>query len=256
MKQHKRHQTKLISVIIVVITVAVLVFLAVCLYKQPSLAERFDAIIKWLAKLEKAVIGLDSKFAIVICIFALYIARCRIPIPFSVLCFIPGAVFSLPTAIIINAACMTVYFLIKYFEGWWMGAGILTVLLNARRAKFLKEWIEFKGSGNPYILVASRFVPSISPALISILYGSMHYDLIHYLVLSLAGYMPVLYMYTRIGSVLFNPFSQEFIILIMIIVAFTGITSLIFNIFYGIKSRQMTQTLLIYSQKQKYKIVL
>ncbi len=55
---------------------------------------------------------------------------------------------------------------------------------------------------------------------------------------------------------MYNPFSKEFIILVMIIVAFTGITSLVFNIFYGIRSRQMTQTLLIYSQKQKYKIVL
>ena len=78
----------------------------------------------------------------------------------------------------------------------------------------------------------------------------------YYLVLSVLGFMPRLYIYTRIGSVMYNPFSKEFIILIMIIVAFTGITSLVFNIFYGIRSRQMTQTLLIYSQKQKYKIVL
>ena len=256
MKQNKRHQTKLISVIIVIITVALLVFLALCLYKQPSLAERYDAIIKWLAKLENAVVGLDSKFEIVICILALYIARCRVPIPFGVLCVIPGLVFSFTTAIVVNVAGLSLYFLIKYFEGSWMGAGILTVLLNARRAKFIKEWILFKGSGNPYILVASRCVPTISPAVISILYGSMHYDIIYFLVLSIVGFMPRLYIYTRIGSVLYNPFSKEFIILLMIIVAFSGITSLIFNIFYGIKSRQMTQTLLIYSQKQKYKIVL
>ncbi len=42
----------------------------------------------------------------------------------------------------------------------------------------------------------------------------------------------------------------------MIIVAFTGISIMTFNIFYGIKSKQMNQTLLIYSEKEKYKIVL
>ncbi len=130
------------------------------------------------------------------------------------------------------------------------------MILNIRKIRFLKQWVMFKGTGNPYILVVSRLVPSIPLGMISKLYGSMHYDFMYYLVLSVLGFMPRLYIYTRIGSVMYNPFSKEFIILIMIIVAFTGITSLVFNIFYGIRSRQMTQTLLIYSQKQKYKIVL
>lgn len=130
------------------------------------------------------------------------------------------------------------------------------MILNIRKIRFLKQWVMFKGTGNPYILVVSRLVPSIPLGMISKLYGSMHYDFMYYLVLSVLGFMPRLYIYTRIGSVMYNPFSKEFIILIMIIVAFTGITSLVFNIFYGIRSRQMTQTLLIYSQKQKYRIVL
>ncbi len=257
MKKAKRYQTELISVIIILITVALLVFLSICLYKQPSLTVRFDAIIKWLAKLESAVIGLDTKLEVLLCIFALYIAKCRLPLPLTFLCVIPGAVFSTPTALIINAAGISIYYLVKYFEGSWMGAGLITVLLNARRARFLKEWILFKGSGNPYVLLASRFVPSIPPAMISILYGSMHYDIIKFWALSVLGFSPMMYIYTRIGAEIFNPFSKQFIILLIIIVSVTGITSLIFNIFYGIKSRQMTQTLLLYSQqKQKYKIVL
>ncbi len=130
------------------------------------------------------------------------------------------------------------------------------MILNIRKIRFLKQWVMFRGSGNPYILVVSRLVPSIPLGMISKLYGSMNYDFIYYLVLSVLGFMPRLYIYTRIGSVLYNPFSKEFIVLIMIIVAFTGITSLVFNIFYGIRSRQMNQSLLLYSQKQKYKIVL
>ncbi|MEZ3421275.1 MAG: hypothetical protein K1V95_05070 [Eubacterium sp.] len=256
MKRSKRHQTNLISFIIILITVAILVLLAICLYKQPSLAVRFEAVIKWLSKLEHAVADLDTHIEILICLFALYIAKCQLPIPMGVLCLISGMVFSLPNAIILNVAFLAFFFIVKYIEGHWIGGGWAMMILNIRKIRFLKQWVMFRGSGNPYILVVSRLVPSIPLGMISKLYGSMNYDFIYYLVLSVLGFMPRLYIYTRIGSVLYNPFSKEFIVLIMIIVAFTGITSLVFNIFYGIRSRQMNQSLLLYSQKQKYKIVL
>ena len=256
MKKSKRHQTKLISFIIILITVALLVMLSICLYKQPSLQVRFNAVTSWLAKLENAVVDLDTHIEILVCLFALYIAKCQLPIPMGVLCVISGMVFSLPNAIIINVTFLAFFFIVKYIEGHWIGGGWAMMILNIRKIRFLKQWVMFKGTGNPYILVVSRLVPSIPLGMISKLYGSMHYDFIYYLVLSVAGFLPRLYIYTRIGAVLYNPFSKEFIILIMIIVAFTGITSLLFNIFYGIRSRQMTQTLLLYSQKQKYKIVL
>lgn len=256
LKKSKRYRTKLISFIIVIITIGLLVLLAICLYRQPSLEVRFNAVISWLSKLEHAVADLDTHIEILVCLFALYIAKCQLPIPMSVLCLISGMVFSLPNAIILNVALLSFFFIVKYIEGHWIGGGWAMMILNIRKIRFLKQWVMFKGSGNPYILVVSRFVPSIPLGMISKLYGSMRYDFIYYLVLSVLGFMPRLYIYTRIGSVLYNPFSKEFIILIMIIVAFSGLTSLTFNIFYGIKSRQMNQSLLLYSQKQKYKIVL
>ena len=85
-------------------------------------------------------------------------------------------------------------------------------------------------------------------------YGSMHYDFLYYICLSLLGFAPRLYIYTKIGTVLYNPFSARFIALLMIIVGFSGITSMAFNIYYGRRSRQMNQTLLLYSEKEKYKI--
>ena len=84
----------------------------------------------------------------------------------------------------------------------------------------------------------------------------MRYDFVYYSLLSLLGFMPRLYIYTKIGSAIYNPFSVQFLVLLIIIVAFTGLSIILFNIFYGIKSKQMNQTLLIYSEKEKYKIVL
>ena len=121
---------------------------------------------------------------------------------------------------------------------------------------FIRDWVKFKGNGNPYVLTVTRMIPAISLAMISKYYGSMRYDFLYYSILSLVGFAPRLYMYTKLGAAYKNPFSPQFIIPLIIIVAFSGITSLLFNIFYGIKSRQMNQTLLIYSEKEKYKIVL
>ena len=110
MKKNKRHQTNLISLIILVVTVILLVFLSVCLYKQPSLEVRFNVIINWLSKLEHAIAGLDSHIEIVICIFALYIAKCQLPIPMGALCVISGMVFPLPYAIIINIVFIAFFY--------------------------------------------------------------------------------------------------------------------------------------------------
>ncbi len=256
MKKNKRHQTNLISAVIVIVTITLVVLLSICLYKQPSLEMRFDAVIRWLSKLERAVVGLDTHLEVLLCIFALYIAKCQLPIPMGVLCVISGMVFPMHIAILINLVFTAFFFTVKYVEGQWIGGGWAMMILNIRQARFVKQWVLFKGSGNPYILLVSRLVPTIPFGMVSKLYGSMHYDFLKYLILSLLGFAPRLFIYTKIGSVIYNPFSRELIILLIIIVLFTGITTLIFNIFYGIRSRQMTKTLLIYSQKQKYKIVL
>lgn len=256
MKQQRRHQTNLISGVIVLITIALLVFLAVMLYRHENLEVRFDALINWLEKLDNAIVNLDSDLEIVLCIFALYIAKCQLPIPMGFLCVISGVVFPLGQALIMNIVFLTFFFIVKYIEGSWIGGGWAGMILNIRQMRFVRDWIQFKGNGNPYILFISRLVPSIPLGMVSKYYGSMRYDFIYYIVLSLLGFAPRLYIYTKIGTVLYNPFSVQLIVLLMIVVAFSGITSMGFNMYYGRRSRQMNQTLLIYSEKEKYKIVL
>ncbi len=256
MRQQKRHQTNLISVIIVLITSALLIFLSIVLYNHTKLAVRFDTLVNWLQQLDEAIVHLDSDVEIIICIFALYIAKCQLPIPMGFLCVISGIVFPMSQALIINLVFIAFFFIVKYIEGKFIGGGWTGMILGIKQLRFVKEWIQFKGNGNPYVLCVSRLVPSIPLGMVSKYYGSMKYDFLYYICLSLIGFAPRLYIYTKIGSAIYNPFSVQFIVLLMIIVGFTGISVLTFNIFYGIKSRQMNQTLLIYSEKEKYKIVL
>ena len=256
MKQAKRHRTNFISLIIVIVTVAALVFLGLVLYNHVKLETRFYTFTHFLERIDNAIVQLDSNREILICIFALFIARCQLPIPFGFLTAISGVVFPLNQALLINVVFYFFYFTVKYVEGIYLGSGWTGIILDIKKMHFIRDWMEFKGNGNPYVLTVSRSIPAISLGMVSRYYGSLRYDFVYYSLLSLIGYAPRLYIYTKIGSEFKNPFSPSFIIPIIIIVAFTGFTSLMFNIFYGIKSRQMTQTLLMYSEKEKYKIVL
>lgn len=256
MNKTKRHRTNFISFIIVLSTVAALVFLVILLANHAKLETRFFTMIDFLQRIDNAVAELDTEKEILVCIFALYIAKCQLPIPISFLIAISGMVFPLGSAIAINCVFCFFFFTVKYVEGVYIGGGWTGMILNIKKMHFLRDWIAFRGNGNPYVLTVTRLIPAIPLGMVSKYYGSLKCDFIYYSVLSLVGFAPRIYIYTKLGAEIRNPFSAQFIILLIIIVAFTGITSLIFNIFYGIKSRQMTQTLLIYSEKEKYKIVL
>ncbi len=256
MKQQKRHQTNLISAIVLLITVGLLVFLSIVLYNHSRLEIRFDTLINVLKQIDDSIVKLDSHVEIVICIFALYIAKCQLPIPMGFLCVISGIVFPLSQAVIINIVFCFFFFTVKYFEGKFIGGGWTGMILGIKQLHFIRDWIQFKGTGNPYVLCVSRVLPSIPLGMVSKYYGSLKYDFVYYTFLSLIGFAPRLFIYTKIGSAIYNPFSVQFIILLMIIIGFTGISVILFNVFYGIKSKQMNQTLLIYSEKEKYKIVL
>lgn len=256
MKQTKRHRTGFTSAVILLVTVGLLVLLSIALYNHTRLETRFDTMIAWFSKIDNAIAQLDTTFEIVLCIFALYIAKCQLPIPLSVCCVISGMVFPLSTALALNVLFIFFFFTVKYVEGTFLGGGWTGMILNIKKLKFVRDWIHFKGNGNPYVLAVTRLVPFIPVGMVSKYYGSMHYDFVYYSLLSLLGFAPRLFVYTKLGASWTNPFSVTFITLVMVIVAFSGISSLIFNIFYGVRTRQMTQTLLIYSEKNKYKIVL
>ena len=256
MQKTKRHRTNFISTIIFLVTTALLVVLVLMLVNHVNLEIRFNTIINWLKKIDKAVANLDTEREILICIFALYIAKCQLPIPMSFLCAISGLVFPLHIALLINVFFTWFFFTVKYYEGSFIGGGWAGMILNIKKMHFIRDWIQFKGNGNPYFLSLTRLIPAIPLGMVSKYYGSMRYDFIYYSLLSLLGYAPRLYIYTKLGAAFTNPFSVQFLTLLIIMVAFTGFSSLMFNVFYGIKSNQMTQTLLIYSQKEKYKIVL
>ena len=131
MKKTKRYQTNLISSIIVLVMLVLFVLLGIMLINHTKLETRFDAIISMLERIDKAVANLDTEREILVCIAALYIAKCQLPIPLSFLCVISGMVFPIREALLINIAGIMFFFCVKYFEGMWIGGGWAGMVLYA-----------------------------------------------------------------------------------------------------------------------------
>ena len=104
-------------------------------------------------------------------------------------------------------------------------------------------------------VIASAFVSAAAVFAAGAIYGSVTKKDLRgiggYLTMALIGMMVALLINMFLGSS-----TLDLLISAVGVLLFTGLTSLAFNIYYGVKSRQMNQSLLIYSQKEKYKIVL
>lgn len=111
------------------------------------------------------------------------------------LCVISGMVFPLSEAIAINIIFTEFFFIVKYLEGKFIGGGWTGMILGIKKLKFIKEWIQFKGNGNPYVLFFSRLFPAIPLGMVSKYYGSMRYDFVYYSLLSLLGLAEAFYLY-------------------------------------------------------------
>ena len=144
MKQQKRHQTNLISAVTLVITGAVLIFLGIALYNHAKLEVRFDTLINYLKQIDDSIVKLDSDVEIIICIFALYIAKCQLPIPMGFLCVISGMVFPLAEAVAINIIFTEFFFIVKYLEGKFIGGGWTGMILGIKKFKLLRIGLNLK----------------------------------------------------------------------------------------------------------------
>lgn len=207
------------------------------LKNQDFFSQRFEVIIEWLKSFEIEISQMDTKFEVLLVIMALFLAKCFLPLPINTVCIISGMVFELPYAFLINMTGMMIEITLKYQEGRWLGGGSAHKIL--KKNEIIRKALEFDGSGNPILLFIFRLVPIFPPNLISKLYGAMRCSYPQYMLLSLIGMAPKIYGYTRIGGAVFNPFSKEFLMILMFMIQLSGLSALGFNIYYEFKSRQM-----------------
>ena len=128
-------------------------------------------------------------------------------------------------------------FYLRFNSGRVKGESYMQNLL--RKNKYVRLAIDVNGVSSYSLLAVFRFFPCFPLNFVSRLYGAnKDCKFQWYMLISLAAIAPRVYVYTRIGREIFNPFSRTFVILIMIFAAFGGVGFFIVNLVIYIKRKK------------------
>lgn len=183
---------------------------------------------EWFLRVELFIARFDkiTAFIVVLMLFAL---KAFVPvIPYSVLFIGSGLVFSVPVAATINAVGFAALVSLQFLFGRKFGGGnaYKLVLRSTRVTRFL----DFKGDGNKWILLLSRFIPFVPVGAVSRAYGATEILFGHYLLISVLGFLPRLISWSVLGCNITDPFTAGFIVPIIFLLIISGFSLVLLNL--------------------------
>ena len=206
-----------------------------------TVREKYDQYLYVLQEFEMRVAALQSRWLILVVIFLLFLLRSlSMMYPYPMIFIITAMVFPPYQSFFINLLGMAFTFAFRYYTGYEMGEGTLNVAL--KKYPTVLSAMEEDGKGNPIILLALRMVPSLPINTISHFYGSLEYSFPRYMALSVAAYIPKLISYSFIGENVYDPFSADFFVPMIVLLLFTGFSLLILRSFLGVSSLIIRKT--------------
>ncbi|MBQ3045391.1 MAG: VTT domain-containing protein [Clostridia bacterium] len=196
---------------------------------------RFEELWRWygqtkhnLLRLENFIMNLDKSWQFFGAVMLLFAVKSFFPIyATSTVCFLSGIVLPSYIAIPVNVLGFTVLITIRYFLGRRFGAGRAWKYIS--KTEKLKKLIEQDGRGNPALLIALRLLPGMPVNSISGIYGSFNFGYFEFVALSIIGFMPKLISFTLVGRNIYDPLSAGFLVPVMLLVFFTGVSLLSVN---------------------------
>lgn len=226
LEQRARQITKAYGITLLVIA-AVLLVVSFLMYLEP-VQEKYAQWLTYLDDFEYQITTLKDKWMIVIVLFLLFLVRCIIAFyPLSVVLVISGVVFPSWLAFLINMGGMALGMGIRYYTGKEMGEGYTLKLL--RKYPIFDAILEKNGLSNAVLLFLFRLFPGVPPNSVSQIYGSLHFPLKKYFVISLLGIAPRMLMYSFIGRSVTDPLSPSFLAPIIVLLTLSGISLLGFH---------------------------
>lgn len=215
---------------------AVVLIVILCLLQIDAVKEKYDEYLYILQDFEIRVAALRSRWLIFIVIFLLFLLRSlSMMYPYPMIFIITAMVFPPYQSFFINLAGMAFTFAFRYYTGYEMGEGTINFALKKYPA--VMKAMEEDGKGNPIILLALRMVPSLPINTISHFYGSLEYSFPKYMLLSLGAYVPKLISYSFIGNNVYDPFSADFFVPMIVLLVFTGICLLVLRAFLNVSAK-------------------
>lgn len=226
----------LASAIVSFVVAAALVVILMALQIDP-IREKYDEYLYILQDFELRVAALKSRWLILIVIFLLFLLRSlSMMYPYPVVFIITAMVFPPVQSFVINLLGMAFTFAFRYYTGYEMGEGTINFALKKYPA-VLNAMAE-DGKGNPVILLAFRMIPSVPINTVSHFYGSIEYSFPRFMLISLGAYVPKLISYSFIGNNVYDPFSADFFVPIIVLCTFTGLCMLVLRAILSFTSRK------------------
>lgn len=225
----KLNRKKLLNLLALVLLILAAVLLCVALlFQDPTFLEHYDEIMRKLADFEYAVAAIPYKGILIGVILLIYLSKAVLPLPISAICVIAGIAFPTPYAVLINLVGFSLLSLIKYLWGKYLGGGLVhRFLVRNDDVRRVLDYGDSKAKGA--LLIAFRIVPSFPINTISQVYGAMRYDIWQYLLCSTLGFLPKLVSYSIIGRHVFDPFSMAFLLPIILLLTFSGLSVFVVN---------------------------
>lgn len=225
----KRKQKKILlfgGLILIALALAIGILLFSLQFEE--LWRWYSAIQKQLLDLEKRIASIEQSWEFILAVLALFAIKSFIPIyPTSTVCFLTGIMLPMYFSVPVNVLGFCVLTSIRYFAGKRFGAGSAWKMISKNER--LRNLIRSDGTGNPVLLIALCLVPGMPINSISGIYGSFNFGYWRFILLSVIGFMPRLISYTFVGRNVFDPLSPGFLVPIMLLAFFSGISMLSVN---------------------------
>lgn len=232
------------SIITVLVLMVVEALLVLALNYVDYLSLRFEWVVDKLEWVEQYIYhfmsGANNIVLSILVIIFIFFIKAYLPIlPLSIVCLLGGSFFGKYwwVAVFINLLGLALMFYLRFNSGRVKGENYMQNLI--RRNKYMRFLLDDNGISSYSLLAVFRFFPCFPLNFVSRLYGAnKDCKFSIYMLVSVLAVAPRVYVYTRLGKELFNPFSKTFIILLMFFAGFSGLGVFIANTVIYIKRKK------------------
>lgn len=232
------------SIITVLVLMVVEALLVLALNYVDYLSFRFEWVVDKLEWVEQYIYnfmsGANNIVLSVLVIIFIFFIKAYVPIlPLSIVCLLGGSFFGKYwwVAVFINLLGLALMFYLRFNSGRVKGENYMQNLI--RRNKYMRFLLDDNGISSYSLLAVFRFFPCFPLNFVSRLYGAnKDCKFGRYMLISVLAVAPRVYVYTRLGKELFNPFSKTFIILLMFFAGFSGLGVFIANTVIYVKRKK------------------
>lgn len=229
MKKNNLNRKKVLNLTAIGLFVAAIVIGVITFVMRTKVAEGgWAEFLHTLDRLQNFIISLENRYLIALAILGVYIIRSFFPIPFPFIMMMTGIMFTPVHSILINTAGTSMVLLITYMWGRITNGGV--AIKKLEKYDNVREMMNRHGKTKLGVLVALRVVPSIPINLVSKTYGGMRFPLDGFMVASLLGIFPKIWVYSVVGGNISRPFTGRFMGPIIFLLILSGVVTLIVNI--------------------------